>query len=157
MMQPAFNFNLPDKDGNFHKLSDYKGQWVILFIYPRDNTPVCTVEVCSFRDNYQTFKNQNVILLGLSADSKESHQGFSEKHNLNFPILSDESKETIKAYNAWGKKRVYGKEVLGILRRTYLINPEGKIAKIYEKVDPSNNKHSQELLADLHQFQNEMK
>lgn len=152
-MQQAFEFNLPDKDGRFHRLSEYQGKWVILFFYPRDNTPTCTTEVCSFRDNYDAFTQHDVVLLGISGDSTESHQGFSNKHNLNFPILSDESKETINAYGAWGKKVVYGKEVIGILRKTFLINPEGNIVKVYEKVDPADDKHVQELLTDLQNFQ----
>lgn len=152
-MQKAPNFNLSDKDGKFHQLSDYAGQWVILFFYPRDNTPICTIEACSFRDNYQAFTDKHVTLLGISADSQESHKGFSKKHDLNFPILSDESKETIKAYNAWGKKIVFGKEVTGVLRRTYLIDPAGNIAKFYEKVDPLNDKHTQELISDLENLQ----
>jgi peroxiredoxin Q/BCP len=149
----AIDFNLPDQDGKYHKLSDYRGKWVILYFYPRDDTPICVKEACSFRDNLHELKAKNVVTLGVSGDSAESHQQFIHKYKLNFPLLSDESKEIIKQYNAWGKKVVADKEVIGILRRTYLINPEGEVAKFYEKVDPTDDAHTKEILTDLQKLQ----
>lgn len=150
----AENFTLPDQDGKLHNLSDYRGEWVVLYFYPKDDTPGCTKEACSFRDNLSTLASKNVVVLGVSADSPESHQKFISKYNLNFVLLSDESTETIKKYNAWGKKIAYGKEIIGVQRKTYLINPEGEIVKYYEKVDPENNNHTNEILQDLQLFQN---
>lgn len=143
----AHNFSLPDQDGIIHKLSDYKGKWVILYFYPKDDTPGCTKEACSFRDSVEGFKKQNAIVFGVSKDTTASHKKFSNKFSLSFPLLSDPSLETIKAYGAWGKKRFMGREYDGILRNTYLINPHGEIAKTYEKVDPLA--HPQEILKDL--------
>jgi peroxiredoxin Q/BCP len=149
----AHDFTLPDQNGTQHKLSDYRGKWVILYFYPKDDTSGCTKEACSFRDNLQTLASKNVVVLGVSADSEESHQQFIKKNKLNFTLLSDESTEVIKKYNAWGKKMIYGKEITGILRKTYLIDPQGEIAKAYEKVDPENNVHTYEILKDLQQLQ----
>lgn len=148
----ASNFSLPDQNGQFHKLSDYRGKWVVLYFYPKDDTPGCTKEACSFRDNMQNLASKNVVVLGISADSSDSHKQFIKKFDLNFILLSDESTEVIKQYNAWGKKIAYGKQIVGVQRKTYLIDPEGNIAKHYEKVDPE--KHTKEILDDLHQQQN---
>lgn len=145
----AEDFTLPDQDRNLHKLSDYRGKWVVLYYYPKDDTPGCTKEACSFRDNLQTLTSKNVVVIGISADSPESHQKFISKYNLNFVLLSDESTEVIKKYNAWGKKIVFGKKIIGIQRKTYLINPEGEIAKVYEKIETENNAHTNEILKDL--------
>lgn len=149
----AANFILPDQNGKLHKLSDYRGKWVILYFYPKDDTPGCTKEACSFRDKSQLLASKNVVVIGISADSPESHQKFIKKYNLNFILLSDESKEIIKKYNAWGTKIAYGKEVVGIQRKTYLIDPEGNVAKLYKSVEPADHKHTNELLADLQLFQ----
>ncbi|HEX8932352.1 MAG TPA: thioredoxin-dependent thiol peroxidase [Patescibacteria group bacterium] len=149
----AQDFILPDQSDKLHKLSDYRGKWVILYFYPKDDTPGCTKEACSFRDNLSNLASKNVVVLGVSADSPESHQKFVDKFKLNFTLLCDESAEVIRKYNAWGKKIAYGKEVVGIQRKTYLIDPEGKIAKFYEKVDPGDNKHTNEILADLQLLQ----
>lgn len=143
----APDFSLPDQKGIQHKLSDYKGKWVIVYFYPKDDTSGCTKEACSFRDNLPLLTAKNVTVIGISADSSESHKKFIDKYDLNFLLLSDESKEVIKKYKAWGKKTIYGKEYIGILRTTYLINPEGEIAKVYEKVNP--DEHTPEILADL--------
>jgi peroxiredoxin Q/BCP len=143
----AKDFHLADEDGIFHNLSDYKGKWVVLYFYPRDDTPGCTLEACSFRDTLLDLKQYGVEILGVSKDSVYSHKKFKEKHRLNFTILSDESKETIKAYGAWGVKKFMGKEFEGTIRKTYLIDKDGKIAKVYEKVNPS--KHAKEILDDI--------
>jgi thioredoxin-dependent peroxiredoxin len=147
------DFILPDQDGKEHTLSDYRGKWVVLYFYPKDDTPGCTKEACSFRDNFQTLASKNVVVIGISADSPGSHQKFINKYKLNFILLSDESTDIIRKYNAWGKKVVYGKEVIGILRKTYLIDPEGAIVKIYEKVNPNNDVHTHEILEDLQTLQ----
>jgi peroxiredoxin Q/BCP len=148
--QPSMNiedFELPDQDGKIHSLSQYKGKWVVLYFYPKDDTPGCTKEACSFRDSIQELKNLGVVILGVSKDSISSHKKFSEKYHLNFPILSDENKKVIKLYKAWGKKRFLGKDFEGTLRITYLIDPDGKVKKVYKNVNPSI--HAGEILKDL--------
>lgn len=143
----AYEFSLPDQDGTIHNLSDYKGKWVVLYFYPKDDTPGCTKEACTFRDLSDTFANKNAVIFGVSKDTVASHKKFSNKFSLPFPLLSDPSTETIKAYGAWGTKKFMGHEFSGILRNTYLINPYGEIAKTYQKVDPV--KHVNEILADI--------
>lgn len=145
--QKATDFSLPDQDGKIHRLSDYKGRWVVLYFYPKDNTPGCTKEACQFRDNLENLKNKGVVVLGVSADSVASHKKFHEKYNLNFALLSDVNKEVIKAYEAWGKKKFMGREFEGILRVTYLINPKGLITKVYPNVDPEI--HAREIIQDV--------
>lgn len=143
----AWDFSLPDQEGNVHSLSQYKGKWMVLYFYPKDNTPGCTKEACSFRDSYKEFQKKDVIILGISKDSVKSHKKFAEKYHLNFPILSDEKGEVIEKYNAWGEKNMFGKKYMGIFRKTYLINPKGEIHKVYEKVNPLF--HRKEILKDL--------
>src|SRR6185437_12388577 len=128
----AETFSLPDQNRKLHNLSDFRGKWVVLYFYPKDDTPGCTKEACSFRDNLSRLASQNVVVIGISADSPESHKNFISKYELNFLLLSDETKEIIKKYNAWGKKIAYGKEVIGVQRKTYVIDPKGTIIKIYE-------------------------
>src|ERR1700722_11285305 len=132
----ADDFTLPDQNGRPQKLSNYRGKWVVLYFYPKDDTPGCTAEACNFRDNLQTLNAKNVVVIGVSADSPESHKKFIKKYQLNFLLLCDKSADIIKKYNAWGKKIAYGKEVIGVQRKTYLINPEGEIVKRYEYVKP---------------------
>src|SRR3990172_5266920 len=120
----AKDFKLPDQDGRIHSLSQYKEEWIVLYFYPKDDTPGCTKEACNFRDSIQELKNLGVVILGVSKDSVSSHKKFAEKYHLNFPILSDESKEVIKLYKAWGKKSFLGKDFEGTLRTTYLIDPD---------------------------------
>lgn len=148
----AKEFNLPDESGEFHKLSDYRGRWVVLYFYPKDDTPGCTKEACGFRDGFHQLEELGVIVLGVSKDSPKSHQKFKEKYHLNFSLLSDESREVIQAYGAWGEKSFMGRIFSGTLRKTYLIDPVGEIRKIYEKVSPV--KHGQEILADVKKFLN---
>lgn len=143
----APTFSLPDQDGKIHTLSDYKGKWIVIYFYPKDDTPGCTKEACGFRDNLKHLTEKGVIVLGVSKDNVKSHKKFVEKFDLNFPLLSDESKETIKTYEAWGPKKLMGREFEGILRVTYLINPEGLIHKVYEKVDPVA--HAEQIIHDL--------
>ncbi len=149
----AINFELADENGVVHKLEDYRGKWVVLYFYPKDDTPGCTKEACSFRDSLADLKALGIVILGVSKDSVKSHKQFSEKYHLTFPILSDESTETIKAYGAWGVKKFMGHEFEGVLRKTFLINPEGEIAKEYEKVDVT--KHANEILEDVKNLKNE--
>lgn len=146
----AADFRLPDQDRKMHTLSEYWGKWVILYFYPKDDTPGCTKEACNFRDNIDKFQKLGVVILGVSKDSVASHKQFADKYHLNFTLLSDESKETIKAYNAWGEKKFMGRIFDGVLRTTYLINPVGEIVKTYEQVNPLV--HSGEILADLKTF-----
>jgi thioredoxin-dependent peroxiredoxin len=147
----ASPFSLPDQDGVTRSLSDYKGKWVIVYFYPKDDTPGCTKEACNFRDSLHELQAKGVVILGISKDSVKSHKKFAEKYELNFPLLSDESKEVIKAYKAWGEKKFMGKTFEGTLRTTYLINPEGEVAKVYENVNPTV--HAKEILTDLEALQ----
>ena len=146
----AKNFTLPDQNGEEHSLSDYKGNWVVLYFYPKDDTPGCTTEACNFRDSYHLLQKMGVRIIGVSKDSVASHKKFAEKYNLNFPILSDETKKVIKAYKSWGVKKFMGREFEGTIRNTYLIDPGGEIKKFYEKVNPL--KHSSEIISDLKSF-----
>lgn len=147
----APEFNLPDENNNFHKLSDYLGKWVVLYFYPKDDTPGCTAEACSFRDKLADLKKYGVEILGVSKDSVKSHKKFSEKYYLNFPILSDESLVTIKAYGAYGEKKFMGKTFEGVLRVTFLIDKKGFIEKKYEKVSPKE--HAKEILDDIKELE----
>jgi peroxiredoxin Q/BCP len=147
----AEDFTLPDQNGKSHTLSDYRDKWVVLYFYPKDDTSGCTKEACSFRDNIQTLASKNVVVIGVSKDSTSSHQSFVNKYQLNFTLLSDESGEIIKKYNAWGEKSIFGKKFIGILRKTYIINPKGEIVKTYEKVNP--NDHVSDILKDLQKLQ----
>lgn len=143
----APEFTLPDQNGKMHSLKDYLGKWVIVYFYPKDATPGCTKEACSFRDGREFLESAGAVVLGISKDSVASHKKFADKHELNFTLLSDETTETIKAYGAWGNKKFMGREYEGINRDTYLINPQGEIAKEYKGVNPLT--HVGDLLKDL--------
>lgn len=145
--QLAPDFELPDQDGKIHKLSDYKGRWVLIYFYPKDNTPGCTKEACQMRDNFAEFEKLNTQVFGISVDPVKSHEKFAKKFNLPFPLLSDEEKKIVKIYGVWAKKKFLGKEFIGTKRSSFLINPQGKIEKIYEKVKP--DLHAKEALRDL--------
>ncbi len=147
----AHDFNLPDQNGKMHSLSDYAGKWLVLYFYPKDNTPGCTIEACAFRDTSTEFKNIGVEIVGISKDSVTSHKKFGEKHNLNFPILSDESHTVIEAYDSWNPKKFWGKEFLGVERNTFLINPTGIIVKTYKNVNPVT--HTATIISDIKQLQ----
>lgn len=146
-LQKAPDFALQDQDGKKHKLSDYKGQWVLIYFYPKDDTPGCTTEACALRDNFPSFKKLKIQVFGISIDSVASHNKFATKYKLPFTLLSDEDKKVVEKYGVWQEKSMYGRKYMGTLRNSYLINPEGKIAKIYEKVKPAN--HAEEVLADI--------
>lgn len=143
----APDFSLPDQNGDDRSLSDYLGSWVLLYFYPKDDTPGCTKEACAIRDNLPAFDDIRAEVLGISADSEKSHKKFAEKYGLNFTLLSDEGMKVIKRYGVWGRKKMMGKEFDGINRTSFLIDPEGNIAKVYEKVKPET--HAQEVLEDL--------
>ena len=143
----APEFTLPDQNGKMHSLKDYLGKWVIVYFYPKDATPGCTKEACNFRDGREFLESAGAVVLGISKDSVASHKKFADKHELNFTLLSDETTETIKAYGAWGNKKFMGREYEGINRDTYLINPQGEIAKEYKGVNPLT--HVGDLLKDL--------
>ena len=139
-------FTLEGSDGKTHKLSDYKGQSVVIFFYPKDNTPGCTKEACGFRDYQAELKKAGVAVLGVSKDSLKSHDKFVEKYDLNFPLLSDPDLDMLKAYDAFGKKMMYGKEVQGTIRSTVLIGADGKVVKHWSKVKKAAD-HPDEVLA----------
>ncbi len=145
--QKAPDFKLPDQNGNEHHLSDYLGKWVLLYFYPKDDTPGCTVEACGIRDRYPAFEKLKVTVLGVSADSMGSHIKFSEKYKLPFILLSDEKKTVLNEYGVWGEKTIMGRKYMGSFRTSFLIDPEGTIFKIYEKVKPEI--HAEEVLEDL--------
>lgn len=147
----ASPFSLPDQNGKLHKLSDYTGKWVLLYFYPKDDTPGCTKEACGVRDAFPKFKKMDAVVFGVSADSVQKHKKFADKYKLPFTLLSDEDKKVINAYGVWAKKKFMGREYMGILRTSFLIDPKGKIAKIYEQVKPEQ--HAEEVLADLQALQ----
>ena len=140
-------FTLIDQNDEKHALKDHVGQWVLVYIYPKDDTPGCTKEACTIAEVYGDFKRLGVTVFGLSKDTPKSHKKFAEKYNLPFTLLADETMATIDKYGALVEKQMYGKPVRGTARISYLINPAGKIAKVYPKVDPAN--HALELLADI--------
>jgi peroxiredoxin Q/BCP len=143
----APNFSAQDQFGNIHSLSDYKGKWLVLYFYPKDNTPGCTKEACAIRDAWSDFRDRDITVLGVSADSVKSHASFAEKYSLPFLLLSDPEKKILNAYKAIGMKKMYGREYEGILRITYVISPKGIIVKAYPKVKPEE--HAQQIIEDL--------
>ena len=140
----APDFNTTDQEGNPVSLSKLRGKKVILYFYPKDNTPGCTAEACNLRDNYDVLLNKGYIILGVSADDEKSHKNFIAKNVLPFALLPDKEKSIIKSYGVWGKKKLYGKEYEGIHRITFIISEEGLIENIFTKVDTKN--HSEQIL-----------
>jgi len=140
-------FTLPDQKGKMHSLKDYKGKWVLIYFYPKDDTPGCTKEACAIRDNYPKFKKLKIQVFGVSADKVAKHEKFADKYDLPFTLLSDEEKTMIKDYGVWGKKKFMGREYMGINRMSFLIDDKGKIAKVYPKVKPAD--HAEEVLEDI--------
>lgn len=149
--QPAPHFSLPDQHKHIHALSDYKGQWVLLYFYPKDDTPGCTDQACQIRDHWSAFSRLGLTILGISKDTVEKHKRFAMKYNLPFPLLSDEKKEVIKLYDVLIQKKMFGKPVEGTHRTSFLINPQGIIEKIYQDVDPTQ--HAEIILADVQSLQ----
>lgn len=145
--QKAPDFCLPDQNGLTHTLSDHLGSWVLLYFYPKDDTPGCTTEACTIRDHYQLFKDAGLVVLGVSVDSIKSHATFAKKYALPFTLLSDEKKEVVNQYGVWALKKLMGHEYMGIVRTSFMINGLGKIVKIYERVKPAQ--HTVEILKDI--------
>ena len=135
----APGFTLNDKDGNAVSLSEFKGKKVVLYFYPRDNTPGCTRQACAFAAVYESFRKKDVVIIGISKDSEASHLKFSEKYNLPFILLSDPGLQVIKMYGVWQEKKLYGKLSMGIIRTTYFIDENGVIEKVMPKVKPDTN------------------
>lgn len=144
---PAPDFALPDENGQIHRLSDYRGRVVVLYFYPKDNTPGCTKEALGFRDDYAAYQKAGVMVIGVSPDSPKRHVNFKLKYDLPFVLLSDPEHQVLEQYGAWGLKKAYGREYYGVLRVTYIIDPEGVIRKVYPKVKPAA--HSKQVLEDL--------
>ena len=144
---PAPDFTLPDQNGNMHSLSDYQSQWVLLYFYPKDDTAGCTKEACAIRDSFPNFRKLKINVLGVSVDSVKSHKKFEEKYELPFTLLADEEKKVVNLYGVWGDKKFMGREYKGTLRTSFLIDPKGRIAKIYENVKPEV--HAEKVLNDL--------
>lgn len=135
----APNFTLPDKDGNNISLSDFLGKKVIVYFYPKDNTPGCTKQACGFSENIQEFENNNTVIIGISKDSQKSHQNFTQKYDLKIKLLSDVERQAIEAYGVWQEKKLYGKVSMGIVRTTFVIDEQGNIEKIFDKVKADQN------------------
>lgn len=145
---PAPHFNATDADGVMRSLDDYRGKWVVLYFYPKDDTPGCTIEACSLRDARDDIAELGAEVIGVSADDGTSHDKFKAKHNLNFTLLSDPEMTMIRAYGAWGPKQ-FGRE--GILRRTFIISPEGQVLKVYGRVTPLG--HGDQVVGELKKLQ----
>lgn len=141
-------FSLEDTNGAIHSLNDYFGKWIVLYFYPKDDTPGCTVEACSLRDARDEIAMLGAEIIGVSQDNASAHEAFKAKHTLNFTLLSDPNRQAIEAYGAWGKK-MFGKE--GILRRTFIINPKGTVVKVYGRVTPLG--HGEQIITDLRALQ----
>lgn len=145
---PAPDFSLPDENGNQHSLKDFAGQWLVMYFYPADDTPGCTIEACSIRDARDDIAALGAQVVGVSKDDAAAHEKFKAKHSLNFTLLTDPEKVAINAYGAWGKKQ-FGME--GILRKTFIINPDGQVVKVYGRVVPLG--HGQQIVAELQKLQ----
>lgn len=146
----APDFELPDEQGILHRLSDFEGQIIVLYFYPKDDTPGCTTEACSFRDQFDEYQKAGVPVIGVSPDSVKKHMKFKEKYNLPFVLLADEKHEVCELYGVWGRKKFMGKEYDGVFRTTYLIGKDRKILQVFENVKPEG--HSQQILAAIQQY-----
>lgn len=149
--QKAPAFKAKDQNGAVVSLADFKGKYVVLYFYPKDNTPGCTVEACAFRDDYSHLTKAGAVVLGVSPDSEKSHQNFIAKFNLPFPLLVDTDHALAEAYGAWGEKSLYGRKFLGIIRSTFLIAPDGSVAHAWPKVKVDG--HSEDVLAAIEAHQ----
>ena len=137
----------PDENGDLITLEEFRGKKLVLYFYPKDNTPGCTAEACDLRDNYAKFMDEGFEIIGVSADTQESHTKFKTKYDLPFRLISDEDHRVLKDYDAWGEKKMYGKSYMGVLRKTFIINEEGMVEKIIEKV--KTKEHSKQIFAEL--------
>lgn len=145
-------FSLPGQAGKKISIVDFRGKWVVLYFYPKDDTPGCTTEACDFTDSLKEFEKLDAVVLGVSVDSVESHQKFIEKYKLKINLLSDEQHKVIEKYGAWQLKNMYGKEFYGIVRSTFIIDPKGKIAHLWPKVNADG--HVKEVMAKLQELKN---
>ncbi len=143
----APEFTLPDETGAMHRLTEFHGKPVVLYFYPKDDTPGCTTEACGFRDQYKEYSDAGVLVIGVSPDSSQSHMKFKAKYDLPFMLLADEGHKVCELYGVWGRKKAMGREYDGVFRTTFLISPQGKIIKVFEGVKPDG--HSAEVLAAL--------
>ena len=141
----APEFSLADETGAIRNLTDFKGQTVVLYFYPKDDTPGCTTEACNFRDDYSAYEQAGVTILGVSPDSPKSHAKFKQKFNLPFSLLADEEHAICEQYGVWGPKKFMGREYMGVARTTFVIGPDGTVKKVFENVKPAD--HSVEVLA----------
>lgn len=146
-MSKAADFKLQDQNGDWRELKDYHGKWVVVYFYPKDNTPGCSAEACSFRDGRSDIKELGAEVIGISRDSVTSHKKFADKYHLNFTLLSDPQHEVIESYNSWKKLRFMGKSYMGIERNTFIISPQGEIVKEFIGVDPKN--HAEQIVGEL--------
>ena len=146
----APDFTLSDQHGELHTLSDYRGKWVLLYFYPKDDTPGCTIEACTIRDQFQDFKKIDATVLGVSTDSVKSHKKFADAYELPFTLLADEEKEVVGKYGVFGERKFMGRAYMGTVRTSFLIAPTGKIVKVYEKVKPAE--HAAEVITDISGF-----
>lgn len=137
--QKAINFELPNENNEMISLNSFLGKKVVLYFYPKDNTPGCTKQACAFKSAYDDFKKEDIVVIGISKDSSKSHLNFKKKYDLPFILLSDVEHQVIEAYDVWKEKKLYGKTYMGITRSTYVINEEGIIIKTFEKASPDNN------------------
>jgi peroxiredoxin Q/BCP len=144
---PAPDFELLDDTGRMRRLSEFRGKPVVLYFYPADDTPGCTTEACNFRDDYSAYEKAGIEILGVSPDTVKSHVKFKQKFDLPFPLLADEGHKVCELYGVWGLKKMMGREYMGVLRTTFLIDAEGQIIRVFEKVRPAD--HSAEVLAEL--------
>ena len=145
--QLAPDFTLPTDTGESLTLSSLRGQWVVLYAYPKDDTSGCTTEACEFRDLFPKFKKGKAVILGISPDSVKSHQKFKAKYELPFTLVADEEKVALQAYDIWKEKSMYGRKYMGVERTTFVIDPDGRIAKVFEKVKPAG--HAEEVMAAI--------
>jgi peroxiredoxin Q/BCP len=146
----APDFSLPDENGDLRRLSDYRGKVVVLYFYPKDDTPGCTTEACGFRDQYQDYEKADVPVIGISPDDVKKHQKFKTKYNLPFTLLADTDHTVCELYGVWGRKKFMGKEYDGVFRTTFLIDKDGTILRVFENVKPEG--HSQEILKVLEEI-----
>lgn len=143
----APSFTLKDQDGKTHKLADYKGKTVVLYFYPKDDTPGCVKEACSFRDEHEAISEEGAVVLGVSTDDAESHQSFREKYDLPFPLLVDTGAKVATRYGSWGEKVLYGRTSIGMTRSTFVIGPDGKFIKVWKRAQAAD--HGQAVLKAL--------
>ncbi len=149
-MKQASDFTLLDQDGQERSLQDFRGKWLVLYFYPKDDTPGCTTEACSFRDEREVIAEHGAEVVGVSKDSIASHKKFVQKHGLNFTLLSDPDHKVTEAYGAWGSKKFMGREFEGVIRSTFIINPDGFIVREYPKVAPKD--HALQIIRDLEEL-----